>query len=113
MDRNRRTVIKAGIGIGASLLLPPERLFAQAGSLLRKKIPSSGEAIPIIGIGTARRYEEVKTEADKSPLRETVKQFHAGQTSQARPAASALNMPGGGEGCVFTKQARPSCSSTR
>lgn len=77
MNRNRRTVVKAGVGLGASLLLPDHRLFAQPAALLRKKILSSGEIIPIIGIGTARRYEEVKTDAEKVPLRETIKQFQA------------------------------------
>lgn len=77
MDSNRRTVIKAGVGLGAALLLPANLLLAQPAVLLRKKIPSSGESIPIIGIGTARRYEEVKNDVDKVPLRETIKQFQA------------------------------------
>jgi aryl-alcohol dehydrogenase-like predicted oxidoreductase len=50
-------------------------LLAQAGPLIRKKIPSTGETIPIIGIGTARRYEEIHTEAEKAPLRDTLRQF--------------------------------------
>ncbi|HLF22276.1 MAG TPA: aldo/keto reductase [Burkholderiales bacterium] len=70
-------MIKAGVGLGASLLLPARRLHAQPAALLRKKIPSSGEMIPIIGIGTARRYEAVKTDAEKAPLRETIRQFQA------------------------------------
>jgi aryl-alcohol dehydrogenase-like predicted oxidoreductase len=45
--------------------------------LIQKKIPSSGEAIPIIGIGTARRYEAVKSDAEKALLRETIRQFQA------------------------------------
>ncbi len=77
MDGNRRRVIKMGVGLGASLLFPANRLQAQSAALLRKKIPSSGETIPIIGIGTARRYEEIKTEAEKIPLRETIRQFQA------------------------------------
>jgi aryl-alcohol dehydrogenase-like predicted oxidoreductase len=77
MDKSRRNVIKAGIGLGASLLLPAPGLYAQPAPLLQKKIPSSGETIPIIGIGTARRYEEVKTDAEKVPLRETIRQFQA------------------------------------
>ena len=77
MDLHRRTVIKAGLGLAASMVLPPGKLLAQPQALLQKKIPSSGESIPIIGIGTARRYEEVKTEAEKGPLRETVRQFQA------------------------------------
>lgn len=77
MDKHRRTVIKAGVGLGASLLLRPPELFAQAQPLIQKKIPSSGETIPIIGVGTARRYEAVKTDAEKAPLRETIRQFES------------------------------------
>jgi aryl-alcohol dehydrogenase-like predicted oxidoreductase len=77
MDIHRRTVIKAGALLGASMLLEPAGALAQSQPLLQKKIPSSGEAIPIIGIGTARRYEEVKNEAEKVPLRETIRQFES------------------------------------
>jgi len=77
MDVTRRTVIKAGLGMGASLLLRPEYVAAQSQLLILKKIPSSGEGIPIIGIGTARRYEDVKNDGEKVPLRETIRQFQA------------------------------------
>jgi len=75
MDCDRRTVIKAGLGLGASLLLRPAEALAQTQPLLQKKIPSSGEGIPIIGLGTARRYEEIKNDTEKAPLRETIRQF--------------------------------------
>jgi aryl-alcohol dehydrogenase-like predicted oxidoreductase len=77
MEIHRRTVIKAGLGLAASMILPPGGLRAQPQPLLQKKIPSSGESIPIIGIGTARRYEEVKSDAEKGPLRDTIRQFQA------------------------------------
>ncbi len=77
MKLSRRSIIKAGIGFSASLFARPVDVFAQAQPLLQKKIPSSGESIPIIGIGTARRYEEVKSDAEKVPLRETIRQFQA------------------------------------
>jgi aryl-alcohol dehydrogenase-like predicted oxidoreductase len=77
MDIRRRTVIKAGLGLGAAILVPESGIFAQSQPLLQKKIPSSGENIPIIGIGTARRYEDVKNDAEKAPLRETIRQFQA------------------------------------
>jgi aryl-alcohol dehydrogenase-like predicted oxidoreductase len=70
-------VIKAGLGLGASMWLPSTDIFAQAQPLIQKKIPSSGESIPIIGIGTARRYEDVKSDAEKVPLRETIRQFQS------------------------------------
>src|SRR5207342_2630825 len=72
---NRREFIKTGIAAGVALALPEFDLFAQGAALIQKKIPSSGEMIPVIGLGTARRYEEVKTDAEKVPLRETIAKF--------------------------------------
>jgi len=72
---NRREFIKGGIALGAAMALPDFNLFAQGAPLIQKKIPSSGEMIPVIGLGTARRYENVKTDADKAPLRETIAKF--------------------------------------
>lgn len=77
MDVNRRNVIKAGFAFGASLALGAGGVFAQTEPLLQKAIPSSGESIPIIGIGTARRYENIKDETEKSSVREAVRRFEA------------------------------------
>ena len=49
MDMSRRTAIKAGLGLGASMVFDPNNLLAQPQPLLLKKIPSTGESIPIIG----------------------------------------------------------------
>jgi len=75
MNLNRRELLKIGLCAGASVFLPSGGLLAQAGPLIRNKIPSTGETIPIIGIGTARRYEQIHTEAEKAPLRDTLRQF--------------------------------------
>ena len=76
MHLSRRSFLKASMGVGAAWMgLPAASLRGQSAPLLQKKIPSSGESIPIIGLGTARRYEEVTTPADKAPLRETVLKF--------------------------------------
>src|SRR5918994_5572274 len=61
MQVTRRGFLKAGVAAGAAMALPSSGLFTQPTPLLQKKIPSSGENVPIIGIGTARRYEEIKT----------------------------------------------------
>ncbi len=75
MDRARRNLVKA-IGIGAAwMAFPSVSSSAQGPSLLQKQIPSSGETIPIIGLGTARRYEDVKSDSEKVPLRETILKF--------------------------------------
>ena len=69
MKMSRRELLKAGIGAGASVFFPAAGLRAQAIPLIQRKIPSTGESVPIIGLGTARRYEEIKTETEKAPLR--------------------------------------------
>jgi aryl-alcohol dehydrogenase-like predicted oxidoreductase len=66
---------------GAALALGGQALggsaLAQGPALVTKPVPSSGERIPIIGLGTARRYEEARTDADMAPLRETFARFSA------------------------------------
>jgi aryl-alcohol dehydrogenase-like predicted oxidoreductase len=75
MKLGRRSFLKAGMGAGATLLLRSGARAAQSAPLLQKKIPSSGESIPIIGIGTARRYENIKSDDEKIPLRDTIRRF--------------------------------------
>jgi aryl-alcohol dehydrogenase-like predicted oxidoreductase len=65
VNRARRCLLLAAAG-----LLAPAH--GQPMPLLRKKIPSSGEALPIIGLGTARRYER-----PGPGLRETLARFGA------------------------------------
>jgi len=75
MNPSRRGFLAAGVGLGAAALMPTIEVHAQSAPLRQKTIPSSGESIPIIGIGTARRYDSAPTEAEKAPLRETIRQF--------------------------------------
>lgn len=70
---SRRDAIKAGIGVGLAITLDRLPLFAasaQQSSLILKAIPSSGEKIPVIGMGTARFFDAVTPE-----LREVIKRF--------------------------------------
>jgi aryl-alcohol dehydrogenase-like predicted oxidoreductase len=62
---------------GTAAALALARTASAQAPLLRKPIPSSGEQIPIIGLGTARRYEEASSEADLAPLRDTLREFRA------------------------------------
>ncbi|MCR0982086.1 aldo/keto reductase [Roseomonas populi] len=83
MHTTRRTIL-TGVGAGLAATALPRGSAAQGaapgaamGTLVRKPIPSSGEMIPVIGLGSARRYEEVKPGEDVAPLRDTFRRFHA------------------------------------
>jgi aryl-alcohol dehydrogenase-like predicted oxidoreductase len=58
---------------GASIFLSPA--LALGDGLIQRKIPSTGESLPVIGIGTARRYERVTTEEERAPLREVLRRL--------------------------------------
>ncbi|GEP01322.1 aldo/keto reductase [Methylobacterium haplocladii] len=76
MPLSRRSLIVSAAGAG---LVPLVRVPAHAASgetdLLMRAIPSSGERLPAIGIGTSRRYEVEPTPDKIAPLREAVERF--------------------------------------
>ena len=72
---NRRDAVKAGLALGAVAVAPCGALFAQQETLIRRKIPSSGESLPVIGIGTARRYDVGPDAPARVELREVLRQF--------------------------------------
>jgi aryl-alcohol dehydrogenase-like predicted oxidoreductase len=67
MNRARRRLLLAA---AAAAAVAPA--WGQAAPLRRKQIPSSGEEIPVVGLGTARRYER-----PAPGLRETLQRFGA------------------------------------
>ena len=72
MSVSRRAVVAA-----AALAPLAARLGHAAEPLIRRPIPSTGEMLPAIGIGTSRRYE-VEPISDKvAPLKEAVQTFVA------------------------------------
>lgn len=83
-DLSRRDALRAGLGLGLGALLAPRAghalLAPQAsdaaaqGKLITRVIPSTGEVLPAVGIGTARRFD-VTTEAEKAPIRDTLRLF--------------------------------------
>ena len=75
--RIHRREILLGAAAAAATFALPSRLFAQASELIRKPIPSTGEMLPVIGLGSARRYEEATSAEDLASLRETLQRFQA------------------------------------
>ena len=86
---NRREALRI-LGLGATSVVAtaacsrlatsetPHLTFpVPAGPILTKSIPSSGEAIPVIGLGTARTFNVGSTAAEQQPLEEVLKAFAA------------------------------------
>jgi len=71
---DRREFTKASLGVASLAALGP--VLAGPEHIIRKAISSSGELIPIIGLGT-NRYGVGESAAARAPLRAALERFHA------------------------------------
>lgn len=73
MTRRRAArVIAAGT---ASLLLPIDIVRAQTTAVLMRSIPSSGEKIPVIGLGTSQTFDVGASQSERAPLAQVISDF--------------------------------------
>ena len=72
MDINRREFGKTALGVAAALAFGTGR--AEAGEIIRKAIPSTGEQIPVVGLGT-NRYGVGDSAEARAPLRAALQRF--------------------------------------
>ncbi len=76
MELTRREMLKLSAGVGAALTFGRLPAFGQdASTILKRPIPSSGEMIPVVGLGTARTFNVGASEEERAPLREVLKTF--------------------------------------
>jgi aryl-alcohol dehydrogenase-like predicted oxidoreductase len=57
----------------AAAVLGPESLFAAETSMLKRRIPSTGEELPVIGLGTSDVFDVGGGRAERAPLIEVLK----------------------------------------
>lgn len=75
-DPGRRRCLRSCIALAAAAGLPPVRAARTEPNLLRKRaIPSTGETVPVVGLGTARSFDVGPGAADRAPLREVMRAF--------------------------------------
>jgi aryl-alcohol dehydrogenase-like predicted oxidoreductase len=74
-DLTRRELLQRGASLGVAAAMPFERLFAQTAPLILRAIPSSGEKVPAVGIGTARRYDVAPGAPERAEIKEVLKLF--------------------------------------
>jgi aryl-alcohol dehydrogenase-like predicted oxidoreductase len=83
VELSRRDLLKLGIGAGAAAALDWREALAWTPGLcrpgqeplLQRAIPSSGEMLPVVGIGTARRYNVGSAPEERRPLADTLQTF--------------------------------------
>jgi diketogulonate reductase-like aldo/keto reductase len=78
MPLSRRSVLKRGVGAVAALLLPPLPACAatqQPKNLIRKPIPSTGEQLPVIGLGSAGTFNLRPDSPGAADAREVIRLF--------------------------------------
>ena len=75
MKLTRRAFAKASLGAASLTVLGGPGALANPARLMTKAIPSSGELLPVIGLGT-NRYGVGRTETARAPLRAALERFH-------------------------------------
>lgn len=73
----RRDVLRTGAALGL-LASSPWLLAAPADSLLTRKMPGTGEALPVIGAGTSGSFEVETGSAEYQRLQQVLQAFFAG-----------------------------------
>jgi diketogulonate reductase-like aldo/keto reductase len=76
MNISRRHSLKL-IGTAATFAVSPSAAFAQAAESVTKKIPSSGEELPVIGMGTWRSFNVGSDKVLRDARTEVLKAFFA------------------------------------
>lgn len=75
---DRRQVLFGGLSMAAGAAMSSGAGAATgSGPLITRKIPSTGEAIPVIGLGTSGPFEVGRSNAERAPLREVLNAFFA------------------------------------
>lgn len=75
--KRRQFLATTALALAAAGLRAPVAAAA-GGTLLTRPIPSSGEAVPVIGMGTSGSFEVGTDAAARDPLREVLRRFVAG-----------------------------------
>lgn len=74
---NRREFLGISTGVMAALAAGGSHTSAKTNPMRRRRIPRTGEEIPVIGLGTARTFDVGRSPADRAPLAEVLRRFFA------------------------------------
>ena len=83
----RRAMLRLAAAAGAVLVLPRASRAARVERMSTRPIPSTGEALPVVGIGTWQTFDVGGSAAGRAPLAETLRLFFeaGGKTIDSSP----------------------------
>jgi aryl-alcohol dehydrogenase-like predicted oxidoreductase len=91
---SRRDYLKLSLAAGVALAVNPRLLWAhedQAVSLITRAVPSSGERLPVVGLGSSATFASVARGEDSDALREVLRAMnkHGGTVFDTAPSYGA------------------------
>jgi aryl-alcohol dehydrogenase-like predicted oxidoreductase len=90
---SRRDYMKWALTAGAALVVRPDLLWAgdEKLALITRAIPSSGERLPTVGLGSSATFANVATRGDVDALREVLRAMvdHGGRVFDTAPSYGA------------------------
>ena len=87
----RRDCLKLTLAAGAAMALPPRRARGEGESaeeLVTRPIPSSGERLPVVGLGSSASFARAARGDEREQLREVLRAFvgHGGRVFDTAPS---------------------------
>jgi len=76
-DRGRRGFLRSCAVAGAALAWPAAGLSGSRSAMQTRPIPSTGEPLPVIGLGTWQAFDIGAGEAERAPRREVLRRLFA------------------------------------
>jgi diketogulonate reductase-like aldo/keto reductase len=76
-DRGRRAMIKALAVAGAAIVARRLTAAPERPAMRTRPIPSTGEPLPVIGVGTSGAFEVGGSKEDRAPIEEVLRMFVA------------------------------------
>ena len=95
---SRREWLGLALGTGAAAALGPQELLAWQSPLLTRVIPSTGERIPVVGLGSSATFSAVARSEDVSALRDVLRTLldNGGKVFDTAPGYGASEEVAGG-----------------
>jgi len=94
----RREYLRNSALAGAALALPPTLLQAFEGDIITRDIPSTGERLPIVGLGSSATFRSVAQSEDVSAIRDVLQTLfdNGGTVFDTAPGYGASEEVAGG-----------------